>query len=120
MVQLGGLELDQRIPRGLFVGCGVDRFECGSDLSAVGCRAGTVSRPGSGGPQVWSIESGHVALIVSVSPVSPSQHIPDVPVGQVCVNVRPERRTLGVLDPDPQHVLDPVQIHTDHDIGGPG
>ena len=30
----------------------------------------------------------------------------------------PERRALGVLDPDAQHVLDPVQIHADRNIGG--
>ncbi len=30
----------------------------------------------------------------------------------------PERRALGVLDPDPQHVLDALEVHADGDVGG--
>ena len=45
------------------------------------------------------------------------QHVLHAPVGEIGADVGPERRALGVLDPDPQHVLDALEVHADGDVG---
>ena len=65
---------------------------------------------------------GQVASIASGNPVSPSQHddehVADAAVGQLGAHARPELGALGRLHPDPQHVLDPVQVDAHRDVRG--
>lgn len=45
------------------------------------------------------------------------QYVPDPAVGQVGVHSGPEIRALGLLQPDPQHMLDAVHVDRDGDVG---
>ena len=46
------------------------------------------------------------------------QHVADAAVAQLGADPGPELRALGGLDPDPEHVLDPVQVDPDGDVRG--
>ena len=47
------------------------------------------------------------------------QHVADPAVAQLRAHPGPELRPLDRLDPDPEHVLDPVQVDPDGQVRGP-
>ena len=108
--------------RDLLVGGGVDRLERLGDLLAVGVG----HEPHRGPDQVddagldHRVRPGRLDRLWQAleAVAADDQHVPHAPVGQVRADVGPKRRALGVLDPDPQHVLDPLEVHADGDIGG--
>lgn len=47
------------------------------------------------------------------------QYVHHSPVGQVGAHVRPKRGGLVSLDPDAQHMLDAIHVHSHGDVRGP-
>src|SRR5690606_6123022 len=47
------------------------------------------------------------------------EHVADAPVAQLGAHAGPELGPFAGLDPDPEHVLDALEIHADGDVGRP-
>ena len=45
------------------------------------------------------------------------QHVLDAAVGQLGAHTGPKLRALAGLNPDPEHVFDPVHVHTHRYMG---
>ena len=46
------------------------------------------------------------------------QRVTTAPIAQLGEHPVPELGALGLLNPDPQHLLDALDIHADHHVGG--
>src|ERR671912_2128517 len=71
--------------------------------------------------QVWTTVCGQVASIASGNPVSPSQQAISTsatPRLRSSASTPAQNYALGGLDPDPEHMLDPVAVDADGDVGG--
>lgn len=87
-------------------------------------RPGPFLQPGQEGPPehlVLAVPDSHaedLAVIVGADAAG-HHHPPSTPPGmRCCARTRPELRTLGRPDPDPQRVLDAVDVDPDRDVRG--
>lgn len=121
LAQVTAGELQQRGLRGINGRRGVDRFEGGCDLLAVGIghephrspnqvnrarlndrsRPGRLDRLGKPGQAVTTHDQG----------------VGDAAVAQLGEHPGPELRALRGLHPDPEYVFHPVNVDTDPDMG---
>src|SRR5690606_22109340 len=107
---------------GLDGGGGVDGFERGGELLAVG--VGGVAQAGAdqvhhaglhGGGRPDRLDRlGQAGQAVAAG----DQHVTHAPVTQLSTHRKPEFGALACLHPDAQHVLDPVEVDPDDDVGG--
>ena len=112
----------QLAPGGLLGGRGVDRAQRGRDGLAVAVG----HEPHRGPDQVHDtglddrLGPGRGDRLGEAGqPVAADdQHVLDAAVGQLGADPGPELRALGGLHPDPQDVLDPVQVDPDGDVRG--